>query len=236
MTTPSKPIPNLILASIPDGDYQRFSVHLEPVTLSLGETLYMTDTEIDYVYFPDKSIISLIQTTQHGQSVEIGLVGREGMAGISLISGLKQSPYHAIVQTANGAVRMKTDLFKEEFNQGGALHDLILRYQHGLMMQVANTAVCNRLHPIEQRLTRWLLMTQDRVQRNELHLTHEFIATMLGSGRVPVTLAAGMLQKAGLIHYSRGDITIVNRDGLALVTCECYERSKAEFDNVGLGF
>jgi CRP-like cAMP-binding protein len=234
MTTPSKSITNLILASLPESDYQRLSANLEPVTLYLGQTLYRTDEQISHVYFPAKSIISLIQTTQNGQSVEVGLVGREGMAGIFLISGLTQSPYHAIVQGANGALRMEANAFKEEFNRGGTLHDLILRYQHGLMMQVANTAVCNRLHPVEQRLARWLLMTQDRLQANELHLTHEFIATMLGSGRVPVTLAAGMLQKAGLIHYSRGDITIDNRDALALVACECYERSKAEYDKVGL--
>jgi CRP-like cAMP-binding protein len=234
MTTQSKSTLNLLLASLPEADYKRLSANLEPVTLSLGQTLYETDQQITQVYFPEKSIISLIQTTQQGQSVEVGLVGRDGVAGISLISGLTESPYRAIVQTANGAWRMEANTFKEEFNRGGAFHDLILRYLHGFMMQIANTAVCNRLHPVEQRLARWLLMIQDRVQANELHLTHEFIANMLGVGRVPVTLAAGMLQKAGLIQYSRGDITIVNRDGLALVSCECYLLSKAEFDKVGL--
>jgi CRP-like cAMP-binding protein len=234
MTTQSKPITNLILASLSESDYQKLSASLEPVSLSMGQALYETDLKISYVYFPENAIISLIQTTQAGQSVEVGLVGREGMAGISLISGLIDSPYRAIVQIANGGWRMEADTFKEEFNKGGAFHDLILRYQHGLMMQIANTAVCNRLHPVEQRLARWLLMTQDRVQANELYLTHEFIATMLGVGRVPVTLAAGMLQKAGLIQYSRGEITISNRAGLELVACECYLLSKAEFDKVGL--
>jgi CRP-like cAMP-binding protein len=234
MTSQSKSTLNLLLASLPEADYKRLSANLEPLILSLGQTLYETDQQITHVYFPEKSIISLIQTTQQGQSVEVGLVGRDGVAGISLISGLTESPYRAIVQTANGAWRMEANTFKEEFNRGGAFHDLILRYLHGFMMQIANTAVCNRLHPVEQRLARWLLMIQDRVQANELHLTHEFIANMLGVGRVPVTLAAGMLQKAGLIQYSRGDITIVNRDGLALVSCECYLLSKAEFDKVGL--
>jgi len=234
MTTQSKSITNLLLTSLPEADYKRLSANLEPVTLPLGQTLYETDQQITQVYFPEKSIISLIQTTEQGQSVEVGLVGREGVAGIALISGLTQSPYRAIVQTANGAWRMEANTFKEEFNRGGAFHDLVLRYLHGLLMQIANTAVCNRLHPVEQRLARWLLMIQDRVQAIELHLTHEFIATMLGVGRVPVTLAAGMLQKAGLIQYSRGDITIVNRDGLELVACECYLFSKAEFDKVGL--
>jgi CRP-like cAMP-binding protein len=234
MTTQSSSITNLILASLPASDYKKLSANLEPVNLSMGQMLYETDLKISYVYFPEKAIISLIQTTQQGQSVEVGLVGREGIAGISLISGLTESPYRAIVQIANGAWRMAADAFKEEFNRGEAFHDLILRYVHALMMQVANTAVCNRLHPVEQRLARWLLMSQDRIQINQLRLTHEFIAAMLGVGRVPVTLAAKMLQKAGLIQYRRGEITITDREGLELVSCECYVLSKAEFDKVGL--
>lgn len=234
MTIQSKSALNLILTSLPPSDYKKLSAYLEPVTLSLEQPLYETDQPITYVYFPDKSIISLIQITQAGQSVEVGLVGREGMVGISLISGLTQSPYRAIVQTANGAWRMEASAFKKEFNKAGVFHNLVLRYMHGFLMQVATTAVCNRLHPVEQRLARWLLMIQDRVQTNELYLTHEFIANMLGVGRVPVTLAAGMLQKAGLIQYSRGDVKITNREGLGQVACECYLLGRAEFDKVGL--
>jgi CRP-like cAMP-binding protein len=236
MTTASKPIVNLILASLPESKYQRISVHLEPVELSFGKVLYEIDDPIDYVYFPSLSIISLIQSTAVGQSIEVGLLGKEGMLGLPVLSGVTPSPYRAIIQGAGEAMRMKATHLQAEFREGGALQQKLLSYMHALMMQISRTAVCNRVHQIEGRLARWLLMMADRMQSNHLQLTHEFIADMLGAGRVGVTLAAGALQKAGMIEYSRGKVTILNREGLELVACECYELVKAEFNQVGLGF
>jgi CRP-like cAMP-binding protein len=236
MTTVSKPIVNLILASLPEPEYHRISAHLEPVELSFGKVLYEIDDLIDYAYFPSLSIISLIQNTAIGQSIEVGLLGKEGMLGLPIFSGVTHSPYRAIVQGAGEAMRVKVTLLQAEFHEGGALQKKLLSYMHALMMQVSRTAVCNRVHQIEGRLARWLLMMADRMQSNQLQLTHEFIADMLGTGRVGVTLAAGTLQKAGMIEYSRGKVTILNREGLELVACECYELVKAEFSQVGLGF
>jgi CRP-like cAMP-binding protein len=235
MTTPSKPIVNLVLASLPEAEYQRISAHLEPVELPFGKVLNEIDDPIDYAYFPSLSIISLIQSTAVGQNVEVGLLGKEGMMGLPILSGVTRSPYRAIVQGAGEAMRMKATHLQAEFREGGALQQKLLNYMHALMMQISRTAVCNRVHQIEGRLARWLLMTADRMQSNHLQLTHEFMADMLGTGRVGVTLAAGALQKAGMIEYSRGKVTILNREGVEMVACECYELVKEEFNQVGLG-
>jgi CRP-like cAMP-binding protein len=234
MTPPSKPILNLILASLPERDYDRLVVYLEPVEVSLTQVLYEIDDPMDYAYFPSHSIISLIQNTAIGQSVEVGLLGKEGVLGLPLISGVTRSPYRAIIQGAGEALRLKAELFVGEFNEGGALQNAVLRYWHALTMQISRTAVCNRVHPIEGRLARWLLMMADRMQSNHLEVTHEFIADMLGTNRVGVTLAARTLQKAGMIEYRRGKLTIINREGLEMVVCECYELVKEEFRQVGL--
>lgn len=203
--------------------------------MSLGDVLYEADEAIRFVYFPNRSVVSFIWSTEDNLSIEVGMVGSEGMAGISIISGINTLPYRTIVQGADGAVRMKANALIAEFNRGGKMHDLLLQYTHGLFIQVARTAVCNRIHPINERLCRWLLMIRDRMQSHDLHLTHEFIANMLGARRSDVTIAAGALQKADLIRYSRGRIAILNPRGLEATACECYRFSKREFNRTGLG-
>ena len=226
---------NRILASLPKDDYQRLLPGLKHVSLKLGEVLYEAAEVIRHVYFPIKSVASFVWKTEDRGTIEVGMVGNEGMTGISIISGIKQLPYQTIVQGANGAMRMKATALIAEFNQYGALHDLLLQYMHGLFMQVARTAVCNRIHPIQQRFCRWLLMIRDRTSSDDLRLTHEFIGCMLGARRTDVTIAAGSLQKAGLIRYSRGRVTLLDVKGLTASACDCYPISKAEFDRIGLG-
>lgn len=206
-----------------------------PVSLALGDVLYEADEIIKFVYFPNRSVASFIWETGNSLSVEVGMVGSEGMVGIPIISGIKRLPYRTVVQGADGAMKMKASTLVAEFNRGGKLHDLLLQYTHGLFIQVARTAVCNRIHPIHERLCRWLLMIRDRMKSDDLNLTHEFIATMLGTRRSDVTIAAGVLQKAHLIRYSRGRIIILNLRGLEASACECYRISRQEFDMVGLG-
>jgi hypothetical protein len=164
------------------------------------------------------------------------MVGSEGMAGMSIISGINTQPYRTVVQGADGAMRMKASTLIAEFNKAGKLHDLLLQYTHGLFIQVARTAVCNRIHPIHERFCRWLLMIRDRMQSDDLNLTHEFIASMLGARRSDVSIAAGVLQKAQMIRYSRGHITILDLKGLEASACECYRISKQEFNRAGLAF
>jgi CRP-like cAMP-binding protein len=226
---------NRILASLPRDDYQRILSGLKPVSLKLGDVLYEADEAIRYVYFPIKSVASLIWKTEDSTTIEVGMVGNEGVTGISIISGIKRLPYQTIVQGADDAMRMNATALIAEFNQYGALHDLLLQYMHGLFMQVARTAICNRIHPIQQRFCRWLLMIRDRTSSDELRLTHEFIGSMLGARRTDVTIAAGGLQKAGLIRYSRGNVTVLDVQRLAAASCDCYRISKAEFERVGLG-
>jgi CRP-like cAMP-binding protein len=225
---------NRILAALPRDDYQRMLPGLKHVSLKLGEVLYEADEAIRYVYFPIKSVASFIWKTEDGATIEVGMVGNEGMAGIPVISGIKRLPYQTIMQGADGAMKMKTAALMAEFNRYGALHDLLLQYMHGLFMQVARTAICNRIHPIQQRLCRWLLMIRDRTSSDDLNLTHKFIGSMLGARRTDVTIAAGVLQKAGLIRYSRGQVTVLDARGLVISACDCYRISKAAFDGLGL--
>ncbi|MEN3333136.1 MAG: hypothetical protein V7641_2501 [Blastocatellia bacterium] len=226
---------NRILASLPERDYQRILPDLKPVSLKLGEILYEADEAIRHVYFPIKSVASLIWKTGDGTTIEVGMVGNEGMTGVSIISGIKTLPYQTIVQGADGAMKMKATLLVAEFNQHGALHDLLLRYMHGLFIQVARTAICNRIHSIQERFCRWLLMIRDRTGSDDLILTHAFIGSMLGARRSDVTIAAGILQKAGLIRYSRGHVTVLDIQRMTASACDCYQISKAEFNRVGLG-
>lgn len=225
---------NRILASLPRQEYQRMLPDLKPVSLKLGDVLYEADETIRHVYFPNKSVASFIWAAGDGLTIEVGMVGSEGMTGISIISGIKTLPYRTVVQGADGAMRMKTHLLISEFNKHGALHDLLLQYTHGLFIQVARTAICNRIHPIHERFCRWVLMIRDRMHSNDLDLTHEFIGSMLGARRSDVTIAAGILQKAELIRYSRGHITILDPQGMEAAACECYRISKKEFDRVSL--
>ena len=226
---------NRILASLPRQEYKLMLPDLKHVSLALGEVLYEPDEAIRYVYFPTGSVASLIWDTERSFSVEVGMVGSEGMSGISIISGIKTLPYRTIAQGAGGAVKMKASALISEFNKRRALHDLLLQYNHGLFIQVARTAVCNRIHPIQERFCRWVLMIRDRMRSDELNLTHEFMASMLGARRADVTIAAGALQKAQLISYSRGRIIILDPKGLIASACECYQISKDEFNRVGLG-
>jgi CRP-like cAMP-binding protein len=227
---------NLILASLPEQEYKRILPDLKHISLELGEVLYEANETIKYVYFPSRSVASFIWETKDGLTIEVGMVGSEGMTGIALISGIKALPYRTIVQGANKAMKMNATALMSEFNKRGALHDLLLQYMHGLFIQVARTAICNRIHPIHERFSRWVLMIRDRMQTNELDLTHEFIANMLAARRSDVTIAAGVLQKAELIRYSRGHITILDPQGLEASACECYRISKKEFEKVKLGY
>lgn len=220
---------NRLLAALPETDYQRLIPHLEQVDLELGKVLYQVGEPIDYVYFPHSSLVSLVMVLQDGSTAEVGLVGGNGMVGVPVVLGSDISFTLAIVQVADGAVRMRADQLKAEFRRGGALQALLLRYVQALLAQVSQTAACNRLHTLEARLARWMLLVQDAINSNELQLTQEFIAQMLGVRRSGVTVAAGALQQADLIHYNRGKITVLNRKGLEKVSCECYRVIEEEY-------
>ena len=200
--------------------------------MPLGHVLYEPGVKLRYVYFPTTSIISLLYVMENGASAEIAVVGNEGMLGISLFMGGETTPSHAVVQSAGHGIRLKAQLLKDEFARFGPLMHLLLRYTQGLITQMAQTAVCNRHHSIDQQLCRWLLLSLDRLQSNELSMTQELIANMLGVRREGVTDAAGKLQDQGLIHYRRGRITVLDRPGLEAHSCECYKVVKAEFDRL----
>lgn len=228
---------NHLLAALPKAVIERLAPHLELVSIALGEVLQESGDPLLTVYFPTTAIISLHYVTENGASTEIAGVGNEGVLGISLLMGSHTSPNMATVQTAGNTFRLKKRFILDEFNRvggrrKGALHNLMLRYTQALMTQIAQTAVCNRHHSIEQQLCRWLLLTLDRLPTNELTITQELIAGMLGVRREGVTEAAGKLQKAGLISYRRGHITVLDRTGLESVTCECYQVVRDEFERL----
>jgi CRP-like cAMP-binding protein len=230
----ARPLPprNKILAALPRKEYRRLLPRLTPVSLSLGETLYEMEGSIRHVYFPDCSVVSLVTHMEEGTSVEVGLIGSEGMVGLSVVMGDDVSQNHAVVQIADGAMRMSTNALRAELKHGGKLQSLLLRYSLTLLKQVSQTAACNRNHNMGERLARWLLLCQDRVGGSEIRLTQEFLAQMLGTRRSRVSEAAIILQHAGLIRYSRGIITILDREGLEEFVCECYRAVKAEFDRL----
>ncbi len=232
---PSPPHRNHILAALPQADYDRLAPHLEQIELPLGRILYPADGLINYAYFPTHAMISLVSQQPDGATVEVGLTGFEGMTAISLVLGVDRSPHQCIVQINDGGIRARADVIMEEFKRGGALHDLLLRYAQSLLQQVSQIAACNRLHSVEERLARWLLMSHDRCICDELPLTHEFISQMLGVRRAGVTTAALALQAEGFIHYTRGRITIKDRPGLEDFACACYPILKAEFDRLPAG-
>ena len=229
----NRPIKNHLLAALPVEAYQALASSLTLVEFDHGQILYRPGDSIDHVYFPNDAVVSLVYSTQDGESVEVGLVGMEGMVGIPFILGATTSPYLAIVQVSDGAMKMKATAFRDEFRKTGPLQDVLHRYTNGLMMQVTRTAVCNRIHKIEERLARWLLMVRDRMQKNEFALTHEFLADMLGVRRAGVTIAVGMLQQSGMIEVGRGRITITNVQGLESVACECYGVGRHDFASLG---
>jgi len=229
---PHSPQQNHLLAALPQGDFERLSPHLELVPMPLGEALYESGGRLQHVYFPTTSIVSLLYVMEDGASAEIAVVGNEGILGISLFMGGETTPSRAVVQSAGYGYRLKAQLLKQEFNRAGPVMHLLLRYTQALITQMAQTAVCNRHHSVEQQLCRWLLLSLDRLSTDELSMTQELIANMLGVRREGVTEAAGKLQRAGLIKYSRGRITVTNRPGLEKEACECYAVVKKEFDRL----
>jgi CRP-like cAMP-binding protein len=224
-TTPNQ---NHLLAALPTAEYVGIAAHLEPVAMPIGKMLYEPNEQLQYAYFPTTSIISLHYVMESGASAETAGVGNEGMVGVSLFMGGNTTPSSAVVQTAGEAYRLERKLLKQEFERAGSLQQLLLRYTQALMTQMTQTAVCNRHHSIEQQLCRWLLLTLDRLSNNDLIMTQELVASMLGVRREGITEAAGNLQRAGYIHYRRGHISVINRAGLEAHTCECYAIVKTE--------
>lgn len=217
------PLGNFILSALPAEEFTRLVPQLERIALKLGDVIYEPGAHLDYLYFPTSCVVSLLHTTQDGCTAEIGLTGNDGVVGVAQFLGGETMPNWAAVQVGGGAVRIKSQTLMEEFARGGSLQASLLRYTLALLVQISQTAVCNRLHAVEQRLCRRLLLSHDYVGSDEIHMTQEFIAHMLGGRRESVTVAAGRLQDAGLIRYSRGHITIVDRRGLEALACECYE-------------
>jgi len=232
MPTPHSPNQNHLLAALPATEFERISPHLELVSMPLGEILYESGGQLRHVYFPTTSIVSLLYVFADGASAEIAVVGNEGILGIALFMGGETTPSQAVVQSAGYGYRLEAQLLKQEFNRSGALMQLLLRYTQGLITQMAQTAVCNRHHSVEQQLCRWLLLSLDRLPTLELTMTQELIANMLGVRREGVTEAAGSLQRAGLIRYGRGRIMVLSRPGLEREVCECYAVVKREVDRL----
>ena len=223
-------IANRILASIPPRQYRRLEAELEPVTLDFGQVLYEPQKTIEYVYFPLDCLVSLLTAVDKRRTLEVGMVGNEGMAGMPFILGIGISGVRALVQGGGGALRMASAPFLVEFNRNPALQDALYRYTYALMAQISQTAACNRFHDTEARLARWLLMTRDRVGSDEFLLTHAFLAHMLGLRREGVTEAASALKARNLISYARGKIKILDVRGLKASSCSCYQIVKSVFD------
>ncbi len=224
MSTSSKSIiKNRLLAALPENQYQRVLPHLESFAFVHGKILYEIGEPIKHCYFPFDAVVSLVTQMEDGKIIEVGLVGNEGVTGLSFLLGQKKSAERAIVQIPNGGVRAKADVILKEFMRCEGLHDIFLRYLNSLLRQVAQTAACNASHTIEERLSRWLLMCHDRLPSDQINLTQEFIAEMLGTRRATVNVGAINLQSAGLIKYNRGRIQILDRPGLEGFSCECYE-------------
>jgi CRP-like cAMP-binding protein len=231
--TPSPaPRENHLLTALPDAEWQRWLPHLERVAMPLGQVLYESGDTLSHVYFPTTAIVSLLYVMENGSSAEIAVVGNEGIVGISLFMGGDSTPSRAVVQSAGRGFRLRAQAMKDAFNQAGAVLHLLLRYTQALITQMAQTAVCNRHHSLDQQLCRWLLLSLDRLQGNELVMTQELIANMLGVRREGVTAAAGILQKDGVIVYSRGHIKVLDRKLLEHRVCECYNVVKKEVDRL----
>ncbi|HEY6512101.1 MAG TPA: Crp/Fnr family transcriptional regulator [Burkholderiaceae bacterium] len=226
------PKTNELLNSLPPADLQRWLPQLEAVEMPLGHVLYESGRTLSHVYFPTTAIVSLLYVMENGASAEIAVVGNEGVVGISLFMGGESTPSRAVVQSAGLGLRLKAHLIKLEFQQAGPAMHLLLRYTQALITQMAQTAVCNRHHSLDQQLCRWLLLSLDRLKGSELVMTQELIANMLGVRREGVTEGALKLQKLGLIRYSRGRITVLDRPGLERRTCECYAVVKKEYDRL----
>jgi CRP-like cAMP-binding protein len=232
MPSPHHPEQNHLLAALPAADYERLLPHLELLPLPLGLAVYESGRDQGYVYFPTTSIVSMLYVMEDGSSAEIAVVGNDGLVGIALFMGGETTSSRAVVQSAGFGYRLKAAFLKKEFERGGELQHLLLRSTQALITQMAQTAVCNRHHSLEQQLCRWLLLSLDRLSSNELKMTQELIANMLGVRREGVTEAAGQLQKDGIIRYSRGRITVLDRPMLETRVCECYAVVKREMDRL----
>jgi len=224
------PVANSLLAALPVKECQSLLARLEPITLSSGEVLYRPGEPIRHVYFPTDTMVSLLTSAEGHEALEVGMVGREGMLGIPLALGVNESPMQAVVQGAGQALRMTSAHFRKEFRQSPQLQQEVYRYIYDLMIQMTQTAACNRFHRVEARLARWLLMTRDRVRSNQFHLTQDLLSNMLGVRRVGVTKAAGDLRLRKLISYNRGEISILDGDGLEEAACQCYQIVKDMHD------
>ena len=232
MLDSTEPRNNFLLAALPDPEWQRWRSFLEKVEMPLGQVLYESGGTLTHVYFPTTAIVSLLYVMENGASAEIAVVGNEGLVGVSLFMGGESTPSRAVVQSAGHGFQLKAQLMKDEFNRAGPVLHLLLRYTQALITQMAQTAACNRHHSLDQQLCRWLLLSLDRLRANELAMTQELIANMLGVRREGVTEAALKLQQAGLISYARGRITVLDRPGLEKRTCECYAVVKREYDRL----
>jgi CRP-like cAMP-binding protein len=229
---PNDALKNFLLAALPEDEFGRVKSKLEPVSLILGEVLYESGDKMDYAYFPTTVIISLLYIMENGATAEIGVIGNDGLVGISLFMGGDSMPNRAIIQSAGEAYRMKAKDLKVEFALGGVFQKMLLRYTQALMTQISQTAVCNRLHSLEQQLCRWLLLSHDRLNSDKLVMTHDLISNMLGVRREGVTLAAQKLAKKNLIKNVRGTIMLLDRQGLEDAVCECYQVVNIEYNRL----
>jgi len=232
MSTDPHPTWNHLLGALPDAERDRWSPHLESVEMPLGTVLYEAGAALAHVYFPTTAIVSLLYTMEDGASAEIAIVGNEGLVGVSIFMGGQSTTSRAVVQSGGHGYRLRAGVLMDEFNRSAPVMHLLLRYTQALITQMSQTAVCNRHHSLDQQLCRWLLLSVDRLQEPELVMTQELIANMLGVRREGVTAAAVSLQRAGLINYKRGHITVIDRAGLERRTCECYGVVKKEYDRL----
>jgi CRP-like cAMP-binding protein len=226
------PLANRLLGLLPRRDYERLRPHLRPIPLKYRQSLYRANKPIGFVYFIETGVGSLVNTMANGQASEVGTIGNEGVVGLPLVLGDDRTPTSVYIQVPGAGLRMTATLFSKELARSASMRTVMLHYAHAFFNQVAQSAACNQFHSLEQRCCRWLLMTHDRMQSNEFLLTQEFLAMMLGVQRTGVTAAAGALQRAGLIRYRRGIVTILDRRGLKQRSCECYGVSKKEFDRL----
>lgn len=229
---PHASVRNMLLTALPRAEYERLLPALEPIRLPRNAVLYETHSAIRHAYFLTGGMVSLLSTTEDGKTIEVGMIGNEGIVGIPVILGMSDAPYRTTVQIPVTALRVGAGALREEFNRRGMLHTLLLRYTHTLVTQLSQSAVCNRFHTTEERLCRWLLTSRDRVRSDTLSLTQETISQMLGTPRTGVTMTAGILQSNGLISYSRGKIKIIDRRGLEDAACECYGVVRREFEHL----
>jgi CRP-like cAMP-binding protein len=223
---------NQLLNALPPKDFERLSINFEEIDLPLGKYLFRANEPIEYLYFPNNAMGSIVALTSEGQSVEVGVVGFEGVVGIDVLMGVDSTVNESMIQIPGSGLRITAAAARQEFERGGNFQKIMMRYIHSFMSQISQTALCNRLHSTEQRLSRWLLMCHDRTNGNELQLTQEFLGIMLGAHRPSITTSALVLQSSGFIKYRRGWITILDREGLEDFTCDCYQIVKQDDENL----